>query len=233
MSDLYDPEQAGPDRRMLLSIRGLSFGYGERTILRNVNLTLRSGEMIAITGPSGTGKSTLLALAGLLRRPPPGTVWHWGKDMGTASYRETALRRRQLRFMFQQPYLLRSLNVLENVKTGALLSGETDSALDKRAMELLDLVGLADLAQRRPEEISGGQKQRVALARAIIGKPDLLLADEPSAALDFKSAQVVIGEMQKLSSMQDCGIILTTHDLRITESASRRFDLADGVLVRT
>lgn len=232
MTDLNNHGQVGTKQSSLLAIRDLSFGYDGRTVLKNVNLELRAGEMIAVTGPSGTGKSTLLALAGLLRRPPEGSVWHWGKDMGAASQGEIALRRRRLRFIFQQPYLLLSLNVLENVKTGALLSDETDKDLDKRALELLDLVGLSDIAMRWPDEISGGQKQRVALARALIGRPDLLLADEPSAALDFKSAQVVIGEMQKLATLHNCGIILTTHDLRITNRCSRRFDLTDGMLVQ-
>lgn len=232
MNNLLYRHQDGSETSMLLVIRDLSFGYGERRILRNVNLELSAGEMIAVTGPSGTGKSTLLALAGLLRRPPPRSVWHWGRDMGAASPGETARRRRRLRFIFQQPYLLLSLNVLENVKTGALLSAETDRALDIRAHELLEILGLSDLAGRRPDEISGGQKQRVALARALIGRPDLLLADEPSAALDYKSAQVVIEEMQKLASLNNCGIILTTHDLRITDRVSRRFDLSDGILVQ-
>ena len=216
----------------LLKIEDLTFSYGQRQVLKNVNVTVAPGETIAITGPSGSGKSTLLALSGLLIKPVPGQVWHWGKDMGLASSAAIAARRRRLRFIFQRPYLLRSLTVLENVMTGALLADEPDQQLEKRARGLLDILGLADLAARWPEHISGGQQQRVALARAVIGRPDLLLADEPTASLDFASAMIVIEEMRKLAAHENCGIIITTHDLRITTSVSRRYQLNDGLLER-
>lgn len=221
-------KMAGP---ALLDIRNLSFGYKERLVLKGVNLTLAAGEMIAITGPSGSGKSTLLALAGLLRRPPPGCVWHWGQDMGTSTPALMAERRSKLRFIFQRPYLLRSLTVVENVTTGALRSSEPNAALNARAHAILGALGLADIAGRWPEEISGGQQQRVALARAVIGKPDLLFADEPTASLDYESAMVVVGEMRKLAEQERCGIIITTHDPRISLHATRRLNLADGMFV--
>lgn len=213
----------------LLSIRDLSFGYGERSVLNNVDLTVGAGELVAITGPSGSGKSTLLALAGLLRKPPPGTIFHWGEDMGKASPARFALRRRRLRFIFQRPYLLRSLTVLENIIAGALLAEEPVAALHTRARDLLEALGLSGIENRWPEEISGGQQQRVALARAVIGKPDLLLADEPTASLDFASAMVVADELRKLTSQENCGVLLTTHDLRITAHA-RRLSLIEGAI---
>lgn len=224
-------EVARAARPPLLDICNLSFGYSERLVLKGVNLTLAAGEMIAITGPSGSGKSTLLALAGLLRRPPPGCVWHWGQDMGQCSAALMAQRRSRLRFIFQRPYLLRSLTVIENVTTGALRSSEPNEALNARAHGILDTLGLRDIAGRWPEQISGGQQQRVALARAVIGKPDLLFADEPTASLDYASAMVVVGEMRKLAEQENCGIIVTTHDPRISTHATRRLNLADGMFV--
>lgn len=212
----------------LLQVRDLWFSFGERPVLRGVNLRLEAGQVTALTGPSGSGKSTLLALAGLLRTPPRGCVWHWGQDMGAASSAELTARRRRLRFIFQRPYLLRSLTVLENVTSGALLSEGTNRELKDRAHYLLDVLGLEDLATRWPEQISGGQQQRVALARALIGRPDLLLADEPTASLDYASAMLVVQEMRKLAKEEKCGVIVTTHDMRITDQADNRVNLSDG-----
>jgi putative ABC transport system ATP-binding protein len=211
----------------LLELRDLHWGYGGPPVLAGVSLTLAAGEVLALTGPSGSGKSTLLVLAGLLRRPAPGQVFHEGEDAGAASPARLAARRRALRFLFQRPYLLRSLRVAENVAAGALAAGPAAN-LEDRAAALLDKLGLEGLGGRWPEELSGGQQQRVALARALVGAPRLLLADEPTAALDAAAAAVVAESLRDLASRQGCGVLLTTHDPRIAAVADRRLALVGG-----
>jgi ABC-type lipoprotein export system ATPase subunit len=212
----------------LLELRGLRWGYGGPPVLDGASLRLASAEVLALTGPSGSGKSTLLALAGLLRRPPPGQVFHDGEDAGAASPAWVAARRRALRFVFQRPYLLRSLSVVENVAAGALAAAGPAARLDDRATALLAGLGLEGLGARWPEALSGGQQQRVALARALIGAPRLLLADEPTASLDAAAATVVAESLRALATRQGCGVLLTTHDPRIAAIADRRLALVAG-----
>ncbi|HEV2602977.1 MAG TPA: ATP-binding cassette domain-containing protein [Microvirga sp.] len=214
----------------LLELRSLTWDYGGPPVLAGASLLVAPGEIVAVTGPSGSGKSTLLALAGLLRRPPPGQVFHWGTDAGAAPETWVAARRRRLRFVFQRPYLLRPLTVVENIETGALSGSEADAPLRARAEELLTGLGLEGLGSRWPEELSGGQQQRAALARALIGKPDLLLADEPTASLDYPAARIVADRLHDLASSLGCGVIMTTHDPRITDIATRRLEVVGGAL---
>lgn len=221
---------ASSPENALLELRGLSWRYGASVILKDVSLTLSRGEIVAVLGASGSGKSTLLALAGLLRRPLVGQVFHDGVDIASAGADWVEARRRRIRFVFQRPNLLRSLTILENVETGALATQDTDALLRSTAESLLSALGLQSFGNRWPEELSGGEQQRVAVARSMIGRPDLLFADEPTASLDFATSRLVIDHIRKLTAEYRCGVIIVTHDLRIADVASRRFMLEGGAL---
>ncbi len=215
---------------VVLEVRSLTYGYGSgRPVLTDVSLTLREGEIVILSGPSGSGKSTLMSLVGLLRRPPPGNVRLFGIDAGSADQAGLLALRRRLRFIFQKHYLLRSLTVLQNVVSGVVAQDESHREWDQaRAEQFLGAIGLADYTHRWPDELSGGQQQRVAVARALVALPDLLLADEPTASLDYESARLVVDRIRELAGGLGCAVILATHDDRIMDVATRRLHIADG-----
>ncbi|MFG2003548.1 ABC transporter ATP-binding protein [Spirillospora sp. NPDC048911] len=199
--------------------------------LAGVDLTIWPGELLAIAGPSGSGKSTLLHIVGSLDRPSTGTVRIAGHEVADLSDRElSALRARDLGFVFQSFHLAAGVSALDNVADGLLYSGRPLRARRREAAAVLERVGLADRMTHRPHELSGGQKQRVAIARAIIGEPALLLADEPTGALDTAAGDTVMALLRDLNA-EGATIAVITHDHDIAAALPRRVRLRDGLIV--
>nr|WP_231639890.1 ABC transporter ATP-binding protein [Micromonospora sp. NRRL B-16802] len=201
--------------------------------LRGVSLAVRPGELVAVMGPSGSGKSTLLALAGGLDRPTQGDVRVEGQRLGALDPRGLAqLRRRRIGYIFQQLNLLGSLSALENVALPLELDGVGGRKARTAALAALAEVGLPALADRFPDQLSGGQQQRVAIARALVGERRLVLADEPTGALDSQTGEAVLHLLRRRVDAGAAGI-LVTHEARHAGWADRVVFLRDGVLVDT
>ncbi|MFD2764586.1 ABC transporter ATP-binding protein [Micromonospora eburnea] len=199
--------------------------------LRGVSLTVRAGELVAVMGPSGSGKSTLLALAGGLDRPSAGEVLVEGESFGGLTARELArLRRRRIGYVFQDLNLLGSLTALENVALPLELDGAGVRTARRAARAALDEVGVAALGDRFPDQMSGGQQQRVAIARALVGERRLVLADEPTGALDSQAGEAVLHLLRRRVDAGAAGV-LVTHEARHAGWADRVVFLRDGVLV--
>ncbi|PPA59535.1 ABC transporter ATP-binding protein [Micromonospora chalcea] len=208
-------------------------GTGEAAVhaLRGVSLTVRAGELVAVMGPSGSGKSTLLALAGGLDRPTSGEVVVEGEALVGLSARELArLRRRRIGYVFQDLNLLGSLTAVENVALPLELDGAGVRAARQSALDALREVDLEDLADRFPDQMSGGQQQRVAIARALVGERRLVLADEPTGALDSQTGEAVLHLLRRRVDAGAAGV-LVTHEARHAGWADRVVFLRDGVMV--
>ena len=209
------------------------FGSGKlrKQALFDINLTIQAGEIVIMTGPSGSGKTTLLTLIGGLRSAQTGSLKVVGHEITNAN--ETALvhARRNNGYIFQAHNLHGSLTALENVQMGLEVQGLFDrSDRHRRATEMLEQVGRGDRVTYYPADLSGGQKQRVAIARALVSRPKIVLADEPTAALDSKSGRDVVNIMHDLAKQQGCTILLVTHDNRILDIADRIVYMEDGRL---
>jgi putative ABC transport system ATP-binding protein len=209
-----------------------SFGQGSLKIpvLNDINLQIAEGEITILTGPSGSGKTTLLTLIGALRSMQTGSLKILGRELLGANQQQLVSTRSQIGFIFQAHNLLKSLTAWENVSMPLKLHPHiTDRRT--RAINILSAVGLQDRTHYYPDLLSGGQKQRVAIARALVNQPQLILADEPTAALDSKSGREVVTLMQKLAKEQNCTILMVTHDNRILDVADRIIHMEDGYLI--
>ncbi|WP_237215989.1 ABC transporter ATP-binding protein [Falsiroseomonas oryziterrae] len=218
----------------LLEARGISRTLPEGvTLVRDVSLRFAKGEFVAVTGPSGSGKSSLLYLLGLLDRPSTGEVLLEGRDTARLSPPEmAALRLARLGFVFQFHFLLPEFSALDNVLIPIRRLGRLrDRAARERAMHLLDQLGLADAAAKLPEQLSGGMRQRVAIARALANDPALILADEPTGNLDTKNAGAVFDSFARLVAEEGRTVIVVTHDPDLAARTSRRVHLVDGRVV--
>jgi len=209
------------------------FGRGDqrRQVLHNLHLTLDPGEMVVLTGPSGCGKTTLLTLIGALRTVQNGSVEVLGEQLLKA--RKSAQRRvrRQMGIIFQSHNLLRCLTAAQNVQMGAdLLSDLSFGQRRQHSIDLLAEMGLKDHHSKLPSALSGGQCQRVAIARALAGKPRLLLADEPTAALDRRTGREVVELLKRMVTDHHCAVLMVTHDPRILDVADRLLQMEDGRL---
>jgi putative ABC transport system ATP-binding protein len=199
--------------------------------LDGISLEIRKGEFISIMGPSGSGKSTLLHIMGCLDRPTSGEVYVLGKDVRKLSDNELAnLRNRKIGFVFQLYYLLPNLTALENVEVPMIFAGLPKEKRVKRAMQLLKLVGVDDVYDHKPVELSGGQRQRVAIARALANDPEIILADEPTGALDIESAEVVMNIFKKLNK-EGKTVVIITHDPKVAAYAERIVVIKGGKIV--
>jgi putative ABC transport system ATP-binding protein len=208
-------------------------GKGETavTALRGVTLTVTAGEMVAVMGPSGSGKSTLLTCAGGLDTPTSGTVTVEGTDLGSLSRKQlAALRRRSVGYIFQELNLIPALTAAENVSLPRELDGDGHRKARALALVALEEVGIADLADRFPDDMSGGQQQRVAIARAIVGDRRLVLADEPTGALDTDTGEQVLRLLRARCDAGAAGV-LVTHEARHAAWADRVVFLRDGLLI--
>ncbi|MTK03478.1 ABC transporter ATP-binding protein [Micromonospora sp. CP22] len=217
---------------MALRARGLTKRYGsDNTLVRavdEVDLDVPAGQTLAVMGPSGCGKSTLLHLLGGLQRPTGGQVWLAGDRIDTLSERALArLRRDRVGFVFQSFHLMDELTAVENVELAALLAGRSPGRARRRAMYLLDRVGLADRAAHLPSALSGGQRQRVAIARALSNEPLVVLADEPTGNLDSAATLEVLRLFAELHSAGQT-LVVVTHDARIAAVADRVISMRDG-----
>ena len=209
-------------------------GKTEIAVIRGVDLTIHVGEMVAVTGASGVGKSTLLHILGTLEPPTSGRVLFGASHQDVFKYSEKALsvfRNRALGFVFQFHYLLPEFSALENVMMPALIAGHSRAPAEKQAKELLKFVGLSHRLEHRPAELSGGEQQRVAIARAVILRPKLLLADELTGNLDSANSSNVMDLLIRLNESTGVSILLVTHDQGLAKKMHRVMVMKDGVFV--
>ena len=223
----------GPDE-VVLSLEGVSRIYGEEvqvSALDGVSMEIRAGEFVSIVGPSGSGKSTMLGLLGILDLPTHGVIRVRGVDVSELSDAErSSLRGDAIGFVFQQFHLIPHLTALGNVETALLYRGLSSRQRRGRAMEALEQVGLGARHDHRPVQLSGGEQQRVAIARAITTQPGVVLADEPTGALDSQNAENVLEIFHDLQT-PDRAICIVTHDLHVADSARRKISMLDGHIV--
>ncbi|MEE3719436.1 DevA family ABC transporter ATP-binding protein [Tumidithrix elongata RA019] len=229
------PESIHASSEPVISIANLNHYYGQgslrKQVLFEINLQIQRGEIIIMTGPSGSGKTTLLTLMGSLRSAQTGSLSILGQELLNASREQMTLARRNIGYIFQAHNLLNFLTVYQNVEMALEIHDITAAEADDRIRHVLTAVGLAHRMDYYPSDLSGGQKQRVAIARALVSQPKIILADEPTAALDKKSGRDVVEIMEKLAKEQGCTILLVTHDNRILDLADRIIYMEDGYLV--
>ncbi|MET7423936.1 ABC transporter ATP-binding protein [Dactylosporangium sp. NPDC005555] len=220
---------SGSDARVVVRLDGVRKEYGDTTALDGVSLEIRAGEAVAVMGPSGCGKSTLLNMIAGLDRPTAGTVVVHDEDLARLNEKGRALfRRKRIGMIFQFFNLLDDLPALENVALAAQLTGVSAGQARRRALELLDELGIADRRNAYPSVLSGGERQRVAVARALMNRPALLLADEPTGALDSHAGEQVMDLLLDLNQIGQT-LLLVTHDERMAQRcANRVVSLADG-----
>ena len=221
----------------VLELREVSKAYGSEAggtpiyALRDVSFTVNEGELVAIVGPSGSGKTTLLHVIGTLERPSSGAVLITGLDAAELSDRELAsLRARSIGFVFQQFFLAEHSTALENVADGLLYAGIGAGERRERAAQALAEVGLADRVGFRPSKLSGGERQRVAIARALVGRPAIVLADEPTGNLDSSAGAAIVELLEKLNA-EGATIVVITHDRELAASLPRQVQVLDGRIV--
>lgn len=207
-------------------------GLKDLDVLKDINISIESGEMAAITGASGSGKTTLLQILGTLAAPTSGELRFKGENLQTKSEKELAqFRNVALGFIFQFHHLLPEFSALENVMMPALIAGMTKQQAQPPAQELLAAVELDQREDHRVSELSGGEQQRTALARALIMKPTLLLADEPTGNLDSRAGRLVFDLLQNLCRQRSLAVLMVTHNMALADMMDRRLTLRDGSLI--
>ena len=235
--ELNKVDRTNSDDHIVVAVNNLNHYFGKgnlkKQVLFDISLDIGKGEIVIMTGPSGSGKTTLLTLSGGLRSPQEGSIKVLGVEMLKASQRQILQVRRNIGYIFQAHNLLKSLTAQQNVQMSGQLHPEMSGReVKERATAMLDAVGLSDRKNYYPDSLSGGQKQRVAIARALMSHPKLVLADEPTAALDGKSGREVVEIMQRLAKEQGTTILMVTHDNRILDVADRIVHMEDGLLAQ-
>ena len=216
----------------LISTKGLEKTYYnddvETRAVRGVDLTIEEGEFVSIVGPSGSGKSTLMQMLGFLDRPTGGEYFFKGKEVSDYADDELAhIRNKSVGFVFQTFNLLPRLSVLENIAIPLMYAGVSRTVREKRAQEVIEVVGLSDRADYETARLSGGQRQRVAIARALVNDPSIIFADEPTGNLDSKSGESILGFLQELHQEGNT-IVVVTHESYVARSAERTVNIMDG-----
>lgn len=211
-----------------------TYRMGNQTFeaLKGINLSIEKGEMLAIVGPSGSGKSTTMNIIGLLDRPTKGQYFLSGDEVTKAGTSKRAvLRNKHIGFIFQSFFLLPRLNAMQNVGLPLIYRGLHKSVIREKAMAMLDKVAMAKYWHHRPSELSGGQQQRVAIARALVGQPSIILADEPTGALDSKTSSEVLALMTSINKREGATTIIITHDMEVAEQCPRIVRVSDGLIL--
>ncbi|MBC8485130.1 MAG: ABC transporter ATP-binding protein [Bacteroidetes bacterium] len=199
--------------------------------LRGINLTINKGEYLVIAGPSGSGKTTLLNLLGTLDKPTKGKIYFENKDITNKKKRELSdFRLHKFGFIFQAYNLIPVLTALENIEFTMMLLGIPEKERRRRAFNLMDELGIKELANKRPNDMSGGQQQRVAAVRAIVNNPAVVLADEPTANLDSKTGDILLDMMKKMNKEKNITFIFSSHDKQVMDRAERLLILKDGLI---
>ena len=218
----------------VVRFRNLSYAFGAGRLRRQVLFDLEggvhAGEVVIVRGPSGSGKTTLLSLIGALRHPQDGEIEVLGHRLDRAAARDTLRLRRRIGFVFQLHNLIGALTAKQNLLMALRLHPDIERPVET-AQSALAAVGLGEAADLRPHEMSGGQRQRVAIARALVGRPALVLADEPTASLDGATGRSVVATLRELAREQAAAVVMVTHDPRILDVADRVLTLADGRFV--
>ena len=233
MTTTVDQPVTGVEPLLELNMVSRVYGTGDAQVyaLRDVSLRIMPGDFVSIVGPSGSGKSTMLGLLGCLDIPTSGTIIVGGKTVtGLDDADRTEVRGRTIGFVFQQFHLIPHLDATANVETALLYRGLNRTERRQRAMDALDSVGLSRRHDHRPVQLSGGEQQRVALARALVTEPKILLADEPTGALDSQNAAIVMELLTNLQS-PDRAVVLVTHALEVADAAFRKVSMRDGRIV--
>lgn len=208
-------------------------GQSQLHALKQVSLTVEKGEFLAILGPSGSGKSTLMNIIGCMDNPDGGTYMLDGIAVHTASEKQlTEIRNKKIGFIFQKYHLIQTYNVLQNIVMPLLMRGMSLKEAQDASMDTIRMLGLEERIQHKPRELSGGQQQRVAIARALVGEPAILLADEPTGALDQASGKEVLRLFERLNQLGNT-IVMITHDLSVAQHAHRIVRIVDGELHET
>ncbi len=224
------------ERQPVVAIKNLNHYYGKgalkRQILHDINLEIYPGEIVIMTGPSGSGKTTLLSLIGGLRSVQEGSLSFLEEELYRASQKKLVSLRQKIGYIFQAHNLLGFLTARQNVEMAVEIKQSVSQYhAVNRSITMLEAVGLGNYINYYPENLSGGQKQRIAIARALVNNPPMVLADEPTAALDKQSGRDVVELMQRLAKEQGTSILLVTHDNRILDIADRIVEMEDGILL--
>jgi lipoprotein-releasing system ATP-binding protein len=216
----------------MIKANNIEYAYGNLEVLKGVNLHIKKGEFVSITGASGAGKTTLLQLLGTLDKVQTGSLIINNKEVNTLNQKELAnFRNKEIGFVFQFHNLLVEFTALENVCLPAFIGGTDKKQAEEKGMELLALLGLTDRANHKPDELSGGEQQRVAVARALINSPSIILADEPSGNLDSKNAEELHNLFLKLNKELGQTFVIITHNKELANLGSRKLEMKDGKII--
>lgn len=216
----------------MIELKGITKSFGSLQVLKGIDLTIGKGEIVSIVGPSGAGKTTLLQIMGTLDKADTGTLTIDGMDVSRLNERRLSeFRNRHIGFVFQFHQLLPEFTALENVMIPAYIAGTSSKEADRRAKEMLELMGLSDRATHKPNELSGGEKQRVAVARALINRPSVIFADEPSGSLDTKNKEELHSLFFELRDKLQQTFVIVTHDEGLATLTDRTIHMVDGCIV--
>ena len=216
----------------MIQLNDITKLYGSLKVLKGIDLHVQSQEIVSIVGPSGAGKTTLLQLMGTLDKPNSGRIIINGIEVSEMKVRQlAAFRNEQIGFVFEFHQLLPEFTALENVLIPGMIKGDSRQILKKRALELLDFMGLSERSTHKPNELSGGEKQRVAVARALINNPSVILADEPSGSLDSKNKEELHDLFFQLRDEMHQTFVIVTHDENLAKLTDRSIHLVDGLIV--